>query len=632
MFRIYILFAFILLTHPSTLKAAENLYVEELVKKAHELSLSSDTQWLKLNHYVPGFLSGYHSQIAGDSFFLAKDGTSDPRAELDATLRAFFSEASASDKHPHALCVYPARFQWLLKMLSIDEQKLPHPKCDALAMYRRKLSAKSVSLVFSSYYINNPSSAFGHTFVRINQERRNELLDHGISYAAVMTTDNVLLYAVYGLAGFFRGTFTNVPYYYKVREYNDYEARDLWSYDLDLTPEEVELLVNHLWELGSTYYRYYYLTQNCSYHILTAIEAAAPRFHLTDQLPFYVIPGDTIRVATATPGFVKKISYRPSIRAQFENRKNTLSAAEIDALSDAIGSTTPERILEPLPPESKSRVLDAAIDYMDFKNPLDIIKQENATAKHKQHLLTLRAEIPIKSHELKIEPDEDELPHLSHGSRRFGLESGTESERGLFTGLQMRFALQDWIDPSIGYPKNAQIEFMNLKVRWDWRIQKIFFDEAALIRVASLSIVDRFNHDRSWHIELGASKILDRNCDRCIAGYVEGGSGYATVLWPTIGLEGYVFIDAESSVSPAFLGSAARIGVGPTAGLIFQFSNRFKALFIASYRYEFFSVFPEIAGVSGNLRYAFSSTLAFNLRAQKKAENREAVAGLMVYF
>ena len=25
-----------------------------------------------------------------------------------------------------------------------------------------------------------------------------------------------------------------MPYYYKVREYNDYESRDLWEYELEL--------------------------------------------------------------------------------------------------------------------------------------------------------------------------------------------------------------------------------------------------------------------------------------------------------------------------------------------------------------------------------------------------------------
>ncbi|HEY5678025.1 MAG TPA: DUF4105 domain-containing protein, partial [Myxococcales bacterium] len=112
-----------------------------------------------------------------------------------------------------------------------------------------------MTLVFSSYYLNNPASAFGHTFLRLNKAaaaqsgRRFELVDSGIDYAATADTHNAILYAFKGLTGLFQGHWNNYPYFYKVREYADYESRDLWEYDLDLTPQETARLVAHLWEL-----------------------------------------------------------------------------------------------------------------------------------------------------------------------------------------------------------------------------------------------------------------------------------------------------------------------------------------------------------------------------------------------
>src|SRR5205085_2119317 len=92
----------------------------------------------------------------------------------------------------------------------------------------------------------------------------HDLLDYGVDYSATADTSNPVLYAFKGIFGFFPGTFHIFPYYYKVREYNDYESRDLWEYDLSLTPQQVTMLVAHLYELGATYFDYYYIDENCS--------------------------------------------------------------------------------------------------------------------------------------------------------------------------------------------------------------------------------------------------------------------------------------------------------------------------------------------------------------------------------
>src|SRR5262249_52394312 len=162
----------------------------------------------------------------------------------------------------------------------------------------------------------NPASMYGHTFLRVNKatdtkpdEKRMELLDFGIGYGANVTTSDPFSYALFGLMGLFDGTFTNVPYYYKVREYNNFESRDLWSYELALTEDELDTLVAHFWEIGETAFPYFYLTRNCSYYLLSVIEAAAPRLQLLSKIPFWVIPSDTVQALTETPDLVSKVSY-----------------------------------------------------------------------------------------------------------------------------------------------------------------------------------------------------------------------------------------------------------------------------------------------------------------------------------
>ena len=72
--------------------------------------------------------------------------------------------------------------------------------------------------------MNNPSSMFGHTLLRIDQKGQTEqtrLLAYAINYAANVTTENGLAYAALGVSGGFQGFFSIMPYYLKVKEYRD---------------------------------------------------------------------------------------------------------------------------------------------------------------------------------------------------------------------------------------------------------------------------------------------------------------------------------------------------------------------------------------------------------------------------
>jgi hypothetical protein len=41
-------------------------------------------------------------------------------------------------------------------------------RCEDFNVFRKRLEIKKVSLVFSSYYIDRPASAFGHTFIKLD--------------------------------------------------------------------------------------------------------------------------------------------------------------------------------------------------------------------------------------------------------------------------------------------------------------------------------------------------------------------------------------------------------------------------------------------------------------------------------
>ena len=74
--------------------------------------------------------------------------------------------------------------------------------------------------------------------------------------------------------GGFPGRFYVMPYYVKVQEYSNIESRDLWEYELSLSPAQVQRLVMHAWETRTTEFDYLFLTRHCSYQLLTLLEVA----------------------------------------------------------------------------------------------------------------------------------------------------------------------------------------------------------------------------------------------------------------------------------------------------------------------------------------------------------------------
>ena len=89
--------------------------LDELLDQVVRTKLADSREWHLLVHYRRNLVSsGYRSQIDDPAFFLAPQGKTDPQAELEATLRAFFSTEEIKGSGQPAQCAYIARYQWCL--------------------------------------------------------------------------------------------------------------------------------------------------------------------------------------------------------------------------------------------------------------------------------------------------------------------------------------------------------------------------------------------------------------------------------------------------------------------------------------------------------------------------------------
>ncbi|MGD0211104.1 MAG: DUF4105 domain-containing protein, partial [Desulfomonilia bacterium] len=150
-------------------------------------------------HYKHG-LFGYKSLVDDPKFFLASDGKTNPEAELDATIRAFF--IGEDNEKKSAVCRFAARYEWIKGKLNFDPGRLPISECHPFMNFMNNIKPESVTLVFPAEHLNSPASMFGHTFLTIETANKSKLLAYAVNYSAFTNETFGPLFAVKGLFGF----------------------------------------------------------------------------------------------------------------------------------------------------------------------------------------------------------------------------------------------------------------------------------------------------------------------------------------------------------------------------------------------------------------------------------------------
>jgi hypothetical protein len=482
-------------------------------------TLANDPYWIALGHYETGKFAGWRSYVDDSGFFLAQDGDSSPAAELSATLSALYQPAEAGDNHPQ--CVFPARTRWLRDQLQLDD--LPNPRCTEYRHWFDDIQPHSAVLIFPAAYLNSPSSMFGHTLLRIDQADVDTdgtaLLSYALNFGAYMEgMDNSMLYAWKGLMGGYPGLFSLVSYRAKLAEYSRLENRDLWEYQLNLTPAETARMVEHVWELKQVRFDYFFFDENCSFRLLELLEIARPGLALTAQFPLTAIPTDTVR-AVKQAGMVGRIDYRPSREKELLARAGQLHKGEQDwvlALADDSSLLHDPAFLR-VPPARRALIQDAA--YRLVRYHATGTERDSVQAKRSFDLLQAINRNPPAA----LSVARPELPENGHQSRTWQLGTGSRGERS-FAEYGLRMAYHDLNDNLAGFPLGAQIEIMQLKLRQyedkHWQVERL---DLATIR--SLTPRNRLLQPLSWQVAGGLERVPGKQDRRELVSHINGGAG-----------------------------------------------------------------------------------------------------------
>ena len=550
---------------------------EEFIDKAVKGNLQNHSYWHKLLHYRRNIFFTYQSEIDDKTFFLSPDGRKDPKLELEETIRYFFSKEKEGEQP--AVCEYPARYAWLNEKLNLAEA-LPPVRCERFLNWKEKLAPESLSLIFSSYYLNNPASMYGHTFLKLGRRgfpAGRDLADYTVNFAAETNTNNGVMFAIKGLIGGYRGKFSTTPYYIQIQKYNNMESRDLWEYKLNFSQEEIDRLVEHLWELGPHSMAYFFFNKNCSYQLLPLLEVAKPSLDLSRHYRYQTVPLETLRSVLEEGGLVSEIVSRPSHVKTMISRRSRLEKQEIK-LSEMIvkkPSSAYAKRLDGITPKRQALVLESAHDLFRYKHGF-YRGQPEEVQKKDQEILLLRSKIKDAVEDEKKKPVSMSPPHKGHKSDRVGLGWGVNEDES-FEEFNVRAALHDLEANPDGFVNGSQLEMFHLRFRYFNDRKKLNLEELTLIEIISLSAWDKWVHPPSWHVRTGAevARDLNLNSEESLYYGLSGGSGYSFNLLKNESVLSYFMWLGDAGLGSVF-DDGYRVGAGGLTGLLVQATPRLR--------------------------------------------------------
>lgn len=539
---------------------------------AEQQNLDQDITWQRLMYAN----KNQKSEVTYFGYFLSENGKNNLKEELKADISALFMPAQDNQS---IRCKFPARSQWLMQKVGIQENELPQVKCTEFENWIGQIKPYKATLIYATDFMGNPSSMFGHTLLRLDPKDQQQLnlVSYAVNYAATVAGNDNWSYAWKGLTGQYPGEYSLMPYYRKVKEYGDFESRDLWEYELNLSPEETRFLVSHIWEMQHVSFPYYFVSDNCAYRLLGLIDLVKPESNLQEKFTYASIPMETIK-SMQQQGLTKAPVYRPALETQLlaQAHQHGASLAKMAHQITMMPTQQSSQILKSFSEQDQAKILEMAYDdlYLQF---ISRKIEESVAQPQLRQLLALRSQIDLDKQRQEPKRPAKE-PTQGHNARNFSLKAG-EVQGDKFIELGHRQAYHDLIDPQGGYRAGTQLLFLNGNAQW--RDDHLKLERLDLLEVNSYNPIQPFKTPLSWGFNLGWRQEAVHD------GVYSDEKQHGVASFKT--QVGYSLADYERKhicygqlqtyvQTGSNLDKGWRVGVGPTLGCMNQWFERFNSV------------------------------------------------------
>lgn len=539
---------------------------------AEQQNLDQDITWQRLMYAN----KNQKSEVTYSGYFLSENGKNNLKEELKADISALFMPAQDNQS---IRCKFPARSQWLMQKVGIQESELPQVKCTEFENWIGQIKPYKATLIYATDFMGNPSSMFGHTLLRLDPKDQQQLnlVSYAVNYAATVAGNDNWSYAWKGLTGQYPGEYSLMPYYRKVKEYGDFESRDLWEYELNLLPEETRFLVSHIWEMQHVSFPYYFVSDNCAYRLLGLVDLVKPESNLQEKFTYASIPMETIK-SMQQQGLTKAPVYRPALETQLlaQAHQHGASLAKVAHQIAMLPIQQSSQILKSFTEQDQAKILEMAYDdlYLQF---IGRKVEESIAQPQLRQLLALRSQIDLdKQRQEPKRPTKE--PTQGHNARNLSLKAG-EVQGDKFIELGHRQAYHDLIDPQGGYRAGTQLLFLNGNAQW--RDDHLKLERLDLLEVNSYNPIQPFKTPLSWGFNLGwrQEAIHDGSFSEdkqhgvasfnAQVGYSLADYGRKHICYGQV----QTYVQTSSNLDKGW-----RVGMGPTLGCMNQWFERFNSV------------------------------------------------------
>lgn len=539
---------------------------------AEQQNLDQDITWQRLMYAN----KNQKSEVTYSGYFLSENGKNNLKEELKADISALFMPAQDNQS---IRCKFPARSQWLMQKVGIQESELPQVKCTEFENWIGQIKPHKATLIYATDFMGNPSSMFGHTLLRLDPKDQQQLnlVSYAVNYAATVAGNDNWSYAWKGLTGQYPGEYSLMPYYRKVKEYGDFESRDLWEYELNLSSEETGFLVSHIWEMQHVSFPYYFVSDNCAYRLLGLVDLVKPESNLQEKFTYASIPMETIK-SMQQQGLTKAPVYRPALETQLlsQAHQHGASLAKVAHQIAMLPIQQSSQILKSFTEQDQAKILEMAYDdlYLQF---IGRKVDESIAQPQLRQLLALRSQIDLDKQRQEPKRPAKE-PTQGHNARNFSVKAG-EVQGDKFIELGHRQAYHDLIDPQGGYRAGTQLLFLNGNAQW--RDDHLKLERLDLLEVNSYNPIQPFKTPLSWGFNLGwrQEAIHDGSFSEDKQHGVASFNAQVGYSLADYGRKHICYGQVQTYVQTGSnLDKGWRVGMGPTLGCMNQWFERFNSV------------------------------------------------------
>lgn len=470
-----------------------------------DLNLSDKPTWRSLLHYDDRL------KIVDPKFTLSLSDFS-LYNELEATLKSFYDPLFSQQN----LCKFPARLTWLKQHIPLPELSLNH--CHEFIQFKRKVPVDTISLVYSSENLTQPSSMMGHILLKLSGiTDQGNARSHGVSYFTELNSINVPKIVFDSMVAGKKGFFSLSPYQEKLKFYLKEEQRNVWEYELALNDIQRTIIQHHIWELKQADLNYFFQDYNCATLTKFIISLGVPQ--LLNEKSLWVTPIDVVKSVHREKA-ISRTSVIPSSKWNIRMLSEILDEDRMMTIKHAIDQGDVSSFDNIETPELKYLSFELADNYLDYlyeSNDISLQQWQKISEEMERERSPEQDEITIDVSAFKspIKTPQDTQFYIgaTHLNGQSYMKVGF---------LPASHYLED--DNRQFFGEN-ELRLSDIAILYDPENGRLKLDEFQLYSVSSLVPRNSLTGGVSARLRIGAEGHYDKALRRATAFNAEGGVG-----------------------------------------------------------------------------------------------------------